>query len=70
MTCEELEEIVSCGETSKVQFKQQFSSSKQIAEELVAFANSRGGILLFGIKDKNGVITGLSYSEIQHISLP
>lgn len=68
MTCEELEEIVSCGETSKVQFKQQFSSSKQIAEELVAFANSRGGILLFGIKDKNGVITGLSYSEIQHIS--
>ena len=68
MTKEELVEIITCGETSTVQFKQQMTTSKQIAEEMVAFANCKGGIILFGIEDKTGQIIGLSYSEIQQIS--
>ena len=43
MTKEELVEIITCGETSTVQFKQQMTTSKQIAEEMVAFANCKGG---------------------------
>lgn len=68
MTAEELREIVACGETSKVQFKLMFSTAKQIAEEMVAFANSKGGMIVFGVEDKTGQIIGLSYSEIQKLS--
>ena len=49
MKVEELQKKIRCGETSRVQFKQQFTSQKQIAEEMVAFANSEGGDILFGI---------------------
>lgn len=65
MTPEKLYDIICCGETSQVQFKQKFTSQKQIAEELVAFANCEGGIILFGIEDKTGKIVGLSYDDIQ-----
>ena len=68
MTAEELREIIVCGETSKVQFKLMFSTAKQIAEEMVAFANSKGGMIVFGVEDKTGQIIGLSYSEIQKLS--
>lgn len=65
MTLEELHKIIRCGETSRVQFKQKFTTQKQIAEEMVAFANSEGGTILFGIEDKTGSIVGLSYDELQ-----
>lgn len=68
MTAEELREIIACGETSKVQFKLMFSTTKQVAEEMVAFANSKGGMIVFGVEDKTGQIVGLSYSEIQKVS--
>lgn len=68
MTADELREIIACGETSKVQFKLMFSTAKQIAEEMVAFANSKGGMMVFGVEDKTGQIIGLSYSEIQKLS--
>ena len=65
MTKEELFSMIKCGENSRVQFKENVSSQKQIADEFVAFANSKGGIIVFGIKDKTGEITGLSYEETQ-----
>ncbi len=68
MTADELKEIIACGETSTVQFKLMFSTAKQIAEEMVAFANSKGGMIVFGVEDKTGQIIGLSYSEIQKLS--
>lgn len=68
MTSEELIEIASCGETTTVQFKQEFTSQREIAKEMVAFANTRGGRIFFGIKDKTGELSGLSYDEIQSIS--
>lgn len=68
MTADELREIIACGETSTVQFKLKFSTAKQIAEEMVAFANSKGGMMVFGVEDKTGQIIGLSYSEIQKLS--
>lgn len=68
MNAEELKDIVRCGETTTVQFKQTFTGQKEIAKEMIAFANTRGGQIFFGIKDKTGELIGLSYDEIQVVS--
>ncbi len=65
---EDLAKIIKWGETSTVQFKQTLTSQKQIADEMIAFANCRGGIIIFGIEDKTGAILGLDYKNIQEIS--
>lgn len=68
MDSKELQQIVACGETSTVQFKEHFSNQDSIAAEMVAMSNACGGMILFGIKDKTGEITGLRYPEIQQIN--
>lgn len=68
MTQEELKDIARCGETTTIQFKEQFTGQKEIAKEMIAFANTLGGQIFFGIKDKTGELLGLSYDEIQTIS--
>lgn len=45
MTEKEFEDICLCGETTRVQFKREFTSQKEMAKEMIAFANSRGGIV-------------------------
>ena len=64
----ELIELCSIGESTTVQYKLEFTTQKQIAEELVAFANSRGGIIVFGAEDKTGRMVGLSFEQVQYIS--
>lgn len=44
-------ELIEQGESLFVEFKQRFSSHEKIAKEMVAFANTRGGYLLFGVDD-------------------
>lgn len=68
MTAEELKDIALCGETTTIQFKQEFTGQKEIAKEMIAFANTRGGKIIFGIKDKTGELLGLSYDDIQSTS--
>lgn len=68
MTKEELKIIIAQGESSTLQFKQQWSDNDKITKELVAFANSRGGSIVFGVEDKTGRIEGLSYDDVQTIS--
>ena len=51
-----------------MQYKLEFTSQKQIAEELVAFANTRGGIIVFGAEDKTGRMVGLTYDQVQYTS--
>lgn len=68
MKKEEIEEKLRCGETSRVQFKRQFTTQKQIAEEMVAFANCEGGDILFGVDDKTGAVVGLDFDTIQQVS--
>lgn len=68
MTAEELKDIALCGETTTIQYKQEFTGQKEIAKEMIAFANTRGGKIFFGIKDKTGELMGLSYDDIQTIS--
>ena len=68
MTEEKFKELCLCGETTKVQFKEAFTSQKELAKEMIAFANTKGGVILFGVEDKSGKLVGLSYGEIQTIS--
>lgn len=68
MTEDTFKDLCHCGETTKVQFKETFTSQKEIAKEMIAFANSKGGVILFGVEDKSGKLVGLSYDEIQVIS--
>jgi ATP-dependent DNA helicase RecG len=62
----EIMEIISQGETSKVEFKETIASSGQLSAEMIAFANSLGGMLLVGVKD-NGDIKGLEANELKTI---
>ena len=68
MTEDIFKDLCLCGETTKVQFKESFTSQKEIAKEMIAFANTKGGVILFGVEDKYGKLVGLSYDEIQVIS--
>ena len=68
MTEEELKDMCLCGETTKVQFKESPIAQKDAAREMIAFANSKGGVILFGVEDKTGMIKGLSYEDIQQMS--
>ncbi len=68
MTEEAFKDICLCGETTTVQFKKIFTSQKEIAKEMVAFANTKGGMILFGVEDKTGDLVGLTYEQIQQTS--
>lgn len=63
----ELLDVISTGETSKVQFKENITSPDSLAAEIVAMANSLGGIILVGIKDKTGEIIGLDSHQLNNI---
>lgn len=54
--------LIAQGENQQLDFKFEISSASKIAKSLVAFANSKGGKLLIGVKD-NGVIAGIRTDE-------
>lgn len=61
--------LISEGENSKVEFKRKFTTFEKIARELIAFANSRGGLIFFGVDD-NGEIVGVkSEKETEELLL-
>ncbi len=59
--------MIEHGENITIEFKQRFSSHEKIAKEMIAFANTRGGYILFGVED-DGSIYGLE-SERSDIEL-
>lgn len=70
MTLYELNEIIENGENSTVEFKRKFTEPEKIAKEMIAFANTRGGKLLFGIDDDKKVVGVESEKgEIEYIDL-
>ena len=68
MNSTQLNNLISGGETSHVQFKENITNPLSAAQELVAFANTEGGQLFIGVADKTGAITGLTFADIQRIS--
>lgn len=44
-------EFIENGESLHIEFKQRFSSFEKIAKEIIAFANTKGGVIIFGVED-------------------
>lgn len=64
MKSNEVYEIINNGENSYVEFKEEGIKPKDLADEIVAFANSEGGIILIGVDD-DGCIKGISDTLIE-----
>jgi predicted HTH transcriptional regulator len=58
MNQKQLEKLIEEGENLNVEFKQRFSEYEKIAKEIIAFANTSGGVIIFGIND-NGKVYGV-----------
>jgi len=57
-----INQLISKGESEQLDFKFEISDAKKIARTFSAFANTRGGTLLIGVKD-NGTIAGIKTDE-------
>ncbi|MBC8145955.1 MAG: ATP-binding protein [bacterium] len=70
MDARTLRQIIEVGETDTVEFKRKFSGFEKIAREMIALANTRGGVLLIGVDD-DGSIVGVpsEKSEIELIEV-
>lgn len=66
----ELLDVIAKGESSTIQFKERVITGKksdayEIAIEMVAFSNTKGGLLIIGINNSTGQLSGLSFEEIE-----
>jgi len=61
-TKKQLRQLVRQGEGTHLEFKRRASSPDQIVREMIAFANTSGGILLVGVND-DGELSGVKYPE-------
>ena len=68
MEVSELKDIIRKGESGKVQFKERMPHISGMAHEMIAFSNSEGGMIIFGVNDKTGDLNGLSFSEIAKLN--
>lgn len=66
----EILDKINASESSGVEFKEVRITGKKIqphpdglSDEIAAFANQRGGLIIFGIEDKTGRILGVDYSD-------
>ncbi|MCY4462042.1 MAG: putative DNA binding domain-containing protein [Albidovulum sp.] len=65
MTKSELLELIANGENSGVEFKRDDLRPEQMAKEVVALVNFRGGCILLGVDD-DGTITGIQRADLEH----
>jgi predicted HTH transcriptional regulator len=59
---QELRKLVSLGEGQNLEFKRKAAHPEKIVREIIAFANTSGGIVLIGVGD-DGSIPGLKFPE-------
>ncbi|MGV8018105.1 MAG: helix-turn-helix domain-containing protein [Ignavibacteria bacterium] len=52
----ELYKLIEEGEGSRIEFKRKFSSPQKIAKEMIAFANTSGGYIIFGVDDDRKIV--------------
>lgn len=67
MNIKKIKELIANGEGLKVEFKQRFSTHNKIAKEIIAFANTKGGFLFFGIDDDGSIYGVESEKEIAEL---
>ncbi len=68
MEISELIEILSRGEDTKHQFKENFHNVDSLAAEIVAFSNSGGGQIFIGVEDRNWKVKGLTRDDIKRLN--
>jgi predicted HTH transcriptional regulator len=56
MRRKEVLDLIEAGENLRCEFKRKFTSSEKIAREMIAFANTKGGVILFGVDDNKEII--------------
>ena len=56
MRYRELLELIEEGENIQCEFKRKFSTQEKIAREMIAFANTKSGIILFGVDDDKKIV--------------
>ena len=59
----ELIEKISLGEDATIEFKRELPHRNSLADEIAAFANARGGVILIGVDD-SGEIVGVDRQEL------
>ena len=52
----EISEKIKLGEDSTIEFKEQLPHRDSLADEIGAFANARGGMILIGVKDNRDIV--------------
>lgn len=67
METAELLTIIAKGEDSKHQFKANITRSESLAQEMVAFSNSQGGLILIGVSD-DGSLAGLTSEDMGRLN--
>ena len=60
----ELLEVIASGESSGVEFKRDDVRPEQVAKEVVAMANLKGGRVLLGVED-DGTVSGLQRANVE-----
>lgn len=65
---QELKKLVHRGESFHLEFKRKASQPDKIVKELIAFANTSGGIMLIGVDDDRS-IPGLKYPDEESHSI-
>ncbi len=68
MNEEFIKELINKGETSSTQFKLNISNELSVAQEMVAFANTKGGTILIGVNDKTWEIIGLTDDDMRRLT--
>ncbi len=63
MKLNDLKRLIDEGEGFELEFKRKFSTTEKIAKTLIAFANTKGGIMLFGVNDDRTIIGVTSEKE-------
>lgn len=64
----ELLDVIERGESSFVQFKERATDASKLSHELIAFSNTKGGVVVIGVNDKTGAINGLSFEEVEALN--
>lgn len=59
----ELTQKIHLGEDSTIEFKRELPRRHALADEIAAFANARGGVILLGVDD-HGKIVGLDHRDL------
>ncbi len=64
MNYRDIDQMIDQGEGATTEFKRKISSPKKIARTMISFANSGGGLILFGVDD-DGTIVGVESEKTE-----